>query len=104
MSRCRHCGAPLEHVFVDLGFAPASNAYLDAADLAKPEIYYPLKLYVCTDCWLVHTKDYRNGNDLFDEDYAYFSSVSKSGLEHAASYVDMIRKRLNLGQDSLIIE
>jgi hypothetical protein len=104
MSRCRHCGAQLEHVFVDLGFAPPSNAYLDVADLAKPEIYYPLRLYVCTDCWLVQTEDYRHADELFDKHYAYFSSVSKTWLDHAARYVDMIHSRLNLGRDSFVIE
>jgi SAM-dependent methyltransferase len=104
MSRCRHCGAPLEHVFVDLGFAPPSNAYLDPADLAKPEIYYPLKLYVCTNCWLVQTEDYRHAGELFDKDYAYFSSVSKTWSAHAAHYVEMICSRLNLGKDSFVIE
>ena len=104
MSRCRHCGAPLEHVFVDLGFAPPSNAYLDPADLAKPEIYYPLKLYVCTNCWLVQTEDYRHAGELFNKDYAYFSSVSKTWLAHAAHYVEMICSRLNLGKDTFVIE
>jgi SAM-dependent methyltransferase len=104
MSRCRHCGATLEHVFVDLGFAPPSNAYLDAASLAKPEIYYPLKLYVCTNCWLVQTEDYRHAGELFDKDYAYFSSVSKTWLTHAAHYVEMICSRLSLGKDSFVIE
>jgi hypothetical protein len=104
MSRCRHCGALLERVFVDLGFAPPSNAYLDAADLSKPEIYYPLRLYVCTDCWLVQTEDYRHAGELFDNHYAYFSSVSKTWLDHAARYVDMIRSRLNLGEHSFVIE
>src|ERR1700737_3003655 len=104
MSRCRHCGAPLEHVFVNLGFAPPSNAYLDAADLAEPEIYYPLKLYVCTDCWLVQTEDHRHASELFRKDYAYFSSVSKTWLDHAARYVEMICSRLTLGKDSFVIE
>lgn len=104
MSRCRHCGAVLEHVFVDLGSAPPSNAYLDAADLAKPEINYPLKLYVCADCWLVQTEDYRHADELFGEDYAYFSSFSTTWMAHAARYVEMIRSRLHLGRDSFVIE
>jgi hypothetical protein len=47
---CRHCGTPLIHTFVDLGFAPPSNAYLSEADLNKPEKYYPLKVKVCDQC------------------------------------------------------
>ena len=101
---CRHCRAPLEHDFLDLGFAPPSNAYLDANDLSQPELYYPLKLRVCTVCWLVQTEDCARAGDLFSHDYAYFSSVSISWLDHAARYAEMIRGRLGLGNKSFVIE
>jgi SAM-dependent methyltransferase len=101
---CRHCHAPLEHVFLDLGFAPPSNAYLSADDLKNPERYYPLKLYVCEHCWLVQTEDYAQADELFSHDYAYFSSVSQSWLEHATRYAEMITKRLGLGKESMVIE
>ncbi len=101
---CRHCQAPLEHVFVDLGFSPPSNAYLTAADLGAPEQYFPLKLHVCTNCWLVQTEDYAEADQLFRMDYPYFSSVSQGWLEHAARYTEMIVGRLGLGSDSFVIE
>ena len=101
---CRHCDAPLEHVFLDLGFAPPSNAYLSAADLQRPEVYFPLKLFVCSRCWLVQTEDYAHANELFGSDYAYFSSVSESWLDHAARYVQMIVARLHLNRESYVIE
>lgn len=101
---CRHCDHPLEHVFLDLGFAPPSNAYLSQADLNKSERAYPLKLFVCEHCWLVQTEDYAQADDLFSNDYAYFSSVSQSWLAHAARYTDMITKRLGLSRDSHVIE
>ena len=62
---CRHCTSLLEHTFLDLGFAPPSNAYLSETDLTKPELYFPLKLKVCTQCWLVQTEDYAAAEDLF---------------------------------------
>jgi len=101
---CRHCQASLHHVFLDLGFAPPSNAYLTDADLCRPELYYPLKLYVCDHCWLVQTADYARADELFRADYAYFSSTSSTWLAHAARYTDMIRARLNLGAASRVIE
>lgn len=101
---CRHCNTPLEHVFLDLGFAPPSNAYLNAADLQAPEQYFPLKLFVCDKCWLVQTEDYSRSDELFTKDYAYFSSVSTTWLAHARSYVDMITARLGLGANSFVIE
>lgn len=101
---CRHCHTPLRHVFLDLGFAPPSNAYLKAEDLHRPELYFPLKVWVCDRCWLVQTEDYARADELFQADYAYFSSTSSTWLEHAARYVAMIRERLALNADSLVIE
>jgi SAM-dependent methyltransferase len=94
----------LEHVFLDLGFAPPSNAYLKAEDLTKPELYFPLKLYVCTRCWLVQTEDYARADELFTGDYAYFSSVSQNWLDHASRYAEKITECLGLGQNSFVIE
>lgn len=101
---CRHCNTALEHVFLDLGFAPPSNAYLSAAELRAPEMHFPLKLHVCTGCWLVQTDDYARADELFRHDYAYFSSTSQTWLDHAARYVHDVSQRLRLGADSFVIE
>ncbi len=101
---CRHCARPLTHTFLDLGFAPPSNAYLSADDLMRPEKYYPLKIRVCDQCWLVQTEDYAAADELFGPQYAYFSSTSTGWLAHAARYTDNIIRSLQLGRDSLVIE
>ncbi|MCP1316177.1 class I SAM-dependent methyltransferase [Halomonas sp. 707B3] len=101
---CRHCAVPLSHTFLDLGFAPPSNAYLTAADLAKPEKYFPLRVKVCDQCWLVQTEDHAQANELFNPDYAYFSSTSSGWLAHAEQYAAQISSELNLNANSLVIE
>lgn len=101
---CRHCHNPLTNVFLDLGFAPPSNAYLQSDDLSRPERHFPLKLYVCERCWLVQTEDYAQCDELFTADYAYFSSTSQSWLAHAADYFAMISRRLGLTEHSYVIE
>ncbi|WP_341782146.1 class I SAM-dependent methyltransferase [Ectopseudomonas mendocina] len=101
---CRHCQAPLRHPFLDLGHAPPSNAYLTREDLSRPERYYPLRLWVCEGCWLVQTEDYADAGELFDADYAYFSSTSSSWLAHARNYAERMRETLSLDADSLVIE
>lgn len=102
--RCRHCGAVLEHNFIDLGFAPPSNAYLAAEQLRTPEVYYPLRVKVCDQCWLVQTEDYKQADELFGAEYAYFSGTSSSWLDHASRYAAMITDRIGLGPHSLVIE
>ena len=101
---CRHCGKPLIHNFIDLGFAPPSNAYLKQEDLSSPEIYLPLKVKVCDQCWLVQTEDHTKANLLFNADYAYFSSTSSNWLAHAACYAESMIKQLSLSSDSFVIE
>jgi SAM-dependent methyltransferase len=101
---CRHCHEPLSHTFVDLGFAPPSNAYLTEPDLTRPEKYYPLKVKVCDQCWLVQTEDYAEADELFNSDYAYFSSTSTSWLEHARSYAEQVMDQFNLDSESCVIE
>ena len=101
---CRHCGAPLGQHVVDLGRQPPSNAYLTAEQLALPEITYPLKVFVCTSCWLVQLPAHATSEELFTADYAYFSSTSKSWCEHAQHFVDDAITRLGLGAGSHVVE
>lgn len=102
--KCRHCHSELNTTFVDLGSAPPSNAYLTEAQLKAPEKWYPLKVMVCDQCWLVQTEDYAGAEELFDAEYAYFSSYSTSWLKHADQYVNDMIARLNLDSSSHVVE
>lgn len=102
--KCRHCGSGIDLPFVDLGTAPPSNAYLDSSRLHAPEQWFPLRVLVCRNCWLVQTEDYIRPNDLFCPDYSYFSSYSDTWLKHAEDYVTTMAKRFILGPKSLVAE
>ncbi len=101
---CRHCQAPLTRRFLDLGYAPPSNAYLAPEALNAPEMTWPLRLSVCGTCFLVQTEDFTAAEALFDAEYAYFSSTSKSWLDHAARYAAMVTARFGLTAASHVIE
>jgi len=102
--KCRHCQAELTLPLVDLGAAPPSNAYLTHLTLHAPEKYFPLRVLVCTECWLVQTEDYAGAEELFSADYAYFSSFSTTWLQHAEHYVLEMAQRFALGAQSLVVE
>lgn len=102
--KCRHCQTELTLPLVDLGSAPPSNAYLTKRTLHAPENYYPLRVLVCTECWLVQTEDYAGANELFSADYAYFSSFSSTWLKHAEQYVTDMTQRFMLNEHSHIVE
>ncbi|WP_022688124.1 class I SAM-dependent methyltransferase [Sphingomonas phyllosphaerae] len=101
---CRHCHQPLDVPFVDLGASPPSNSYLTTAALDRPERYYPLRVAVCSSCWLVQTEDFTDREEFFSEDYAYFSSFSTGWLDHSRRYVEAMRDRFALDSGSLVVE
>ena len=102
--KCRHCGVELTHTFIDLGSSPPSNSYLTETTIRLPERWYPLRVLVCNLCWLVQTEDIIGADEIFSEDYAYFSSYSSSWLNHVKTYVDNVVVRFNLGDQSIVVE
>jgi 2-polyprenyl-3-methyl-5-hydroxy-6-metoxy-1,4-benzoquinol methylase len=101
---CRLCGAPLQLSFADLGMSPPSNAFLKVDQLDRMERFYPLHARVCEKCFLVQLEQFETPDQIFGEDYAYFSSYSDSWLAHAKDYVEMMAKRFVLGEQSLVVE
>lgn len=101
---CRHCEAPLGAPIIDLGHQPPSNAYLLPAMLDATEVYAPLRAYVCETCWLVQLPSFHASHELFTSDYAYFSSVATSWVNHASHYVDAMVQRFCLGVGSFVVE
>lgn len=103
MIRCRHCDEPLSTVVADLGLSPVANA-LPRQDQAGPDALYPLRVLVCSSCRLVQTEDLCAADELFGEDYTYFSSFSTSWLRHAERYVGDMVGRFGLGPDATHVE
>ena len=102
--KCRFCQTTLNDVFLDLGSAPPSNAFLSADDLNAPETYFPLRLYTCAQCHLVQVDEVQRHDALFSSDYVYFSSYSRTWLAHAERYVTQVVRRLGLDSRSLVME
>lgn len=102
--KCRYCKQELKDVFIDLDTSPASNSFLQQAQLNEPEIYYPLKVYTCSKCFLVQVDEYKKSSSIFDSEYVYFSSFSKSWLKHASDYVQMMIGRFGYDTHSLVVE
>ncbi len=102
--KCRHCQSELKLTLIDLGSAPPSNAYLTEEKRHEPEKWFPLRVLVCDQCWLVQTEDFAQADELFDADYAYFSTFSSSWLAHSERYVTDIVQRFGLDEQSCVVE
>ena len=102
--QCRFCKTVLTNVFIDLVNSPASNSFLTKEQLSEPEIYFPLKVYTCHQCFLVQVDEYKKSDAIFDNNYVYFSSFSSSWLQHARKYTEMMTNRFGYNKNSLVIE
>ena len=101
---CRHCKNESLAKLVDLGAAPPSNAYLSYDHVYQPELFIPLRVFVCDSCWLVQTEDFIEEEDLFQSDYAYFSSYSETWINHAREYAERMVSEMQLGCEAKVCE
>ena len=101
--KCRFCGTKLSQNFADLGMSPLSNSYLNSEQINQKESFFPLHVFVCDNCLLVQLEEFESPKKIFS-DYAYFSSYSKTWLNHAKDYVEMISSRFGITEKSNVIE
>lgn len=104
VTSCRACGSADLVSFLDLGETPLADRLLTAEQLAAPEAKVPLEVVFCAGCTLVQITETVDPEELFCQDYPYFSSVSPSLMAHfEQSALDLIRERA-LFADSLVVE
>lgn len=85
---CKSCKKKIKFNLIDLGRSPISNNFLNKID--ESEIWHPLKVMICNHCWLVQANHNLNSSTIFNKNYPYFSSVSKSLLSYSKNYVDNV--------------
>jgi 2-polyprenyl-3-methyl-5-hydroxy-6-metoxy-1,4-benzoquinol methylase len=101
---CRFCKNELQHTLIDLVNSPASNSFLQKDQLNEPEVFYPLKVFICDNCFLAQIDEYKKSAAIFDSGYVYFSSYSQTWLDHARRYTEYMIERFGLSEKSTVIE
>ena len=101
---CRACNSAQCIPILSFGTTPLADALLSADQLGSPEVTAPLDLVFCPECSLVQITETVPPEILFCRNYPYFSSVSKSLLEHFAKSAEAVIAARNLDSNSLVIE
>ena len=99
---CRSCGATGLSLVVDLGPQPPAERFIDAADLAQPDVRLPLRILACPVCWLVQLEGDPVPPD--DEPGGLAFSVSPTMQEHVRDYVRDVLDRSDRHSGLNIIE
>ena len=93
--QCRSCSSTRLEQIVDLKSQPLSNAFLTKEQLDKPEVTYPLIAYLCLECMLMQVGAYEARENIFNEEYVYFSGQSQDWLKHCEQYANKMIERFN---------
>ena len=101
---CRMCKSTKLHKFLDLGFSALSDGFLTKDGLDKLEILYPLNILICKTCGLCQLGHVVPPEYMFNENYPYDSSTTKTGRDHFTNMGYDICKNFNLKANSLIID
>jgi SAM-dependent methyltransferase len=91
-------------VFLELGEMPLPDALLAAAELSGPEPRFPLEVAFCADCSLVQILEEVPPEQLFVDNYLYFSSFSDGLIRHSRRHALRLIEDRRLGRDSLVVE
>ena len=101
---CRSCGNRGLRPFLSLGKTPLADALLEpGADLSE-EAHFPLDVAFCPECTLVQILEEVPPQQLFVDNYLYFSSFSPALLEHSRRHVEGLVTGRGLGTDDLVVE
>jgi SAM-dependent methyltransferase len=101
---CRSCGSGHLVPVLDLGAMPLADRLVAATAADDPEPTYPLEVVYCEDCSLLQLTHTVAPEELFCDDYPYYSSFSPYLLEHSrANALELVRTR-GLGSGSLVVE
>ena len=100
--KCISCGNQGLLPILDLGRMPRSDGLLES--LLRKESLVPLRLGYCPECSLVQLLETRPAEEMFGEDYFYFSSFSEDLLKHSRDNALELIAAHDLGPDNLVVE
>lgn len=97
---CRLCKSKDLVMFLDLGHHPHSDNFRKDPNL--PETHYPLRLVQCQDCEFVQLDYVVSPEVLYDEDYLYESSITKTADIHWTKFVERVIKNTGITEGSVL--
>lgn len=103
-SNCRFCNTKLQYSVVNLGMSPLCQKHVKPEHANDMERFYPLHAFICHNCWLMQLEEFATPDEIFADEYAYFSSYSESWLQHAKKYTELMIDRFGFNSSHLVVE
>ncbi|NED95102.1 class I SAM-dependent methyltransferase [Phytoactinopolyspora alkaliphila] len=101
---CRSCGGGELRRFLSLGRTPLADALVTGEQLGQIDPSFPLDVAFCPSCTLVQILEEVPAEQLFVDNYLYFSSFSDHLLKHAKEHADALVASRGLDSSSFVVE
>ena len=100
---CRLCGSSKLEMVMPLPPIPIADDYFPAERKLPPQKCYPLDLYLCQNCGLVHLRHVVNP-ELIYRNYLYETTTSPGLVAHFQRYAEDVLGRIKPAKESLVVE
>ena len=104
MFKCRICNQNNFYKYLDLGYTPPADDFLNNIRLSKSETYYPLRVQICNTCGLHHLDYIVPPDILYQNDYPYESSITATGRNHFYTFEKHVKESFDIPEQSLVID
>jgi len=104
VTKCRSSGSSDLRTFLDLGTTPLADALVKPEMLNQAEARFPLSLAFCPESALVQITEDVPEDQLFVDNYLYFSSFSDHLLKHSREHAMGLMAARELDSESLVVE
>lgn len=101
---CRMCKSSSLFPYLDLGFTPHADQFRAPHELDIPEIFYPLRVLMCENCGLSQLSHIVNPKVLYQFDYPYEQSTTKTGQAHWDSFAKSVTVNLQLKKGDIVVD
>lgn len=103
ITSCRICKSQKLYPFLDLGYMPIPNGFIEKKDLQKLELTYPLRVCVCENCSLMQLQHVIPAEIMF-RNYLYIPSTSKTMMKHFDLMSEETTKVAHARKGNLVID
>ena len=104
LKNCRICKSTSLTKYLDLGLTPAADAFIKEEFKSSNDPVYPLEVCLCNDCGISQLNYTVDPKILYQNDYPYESSTTKTGRLHFDQFGESVVKKAVLNSDDLIID
>ena len=101
---CRLCKSKKLYQYLDLGMHPPSDQFKYKKQFNDKVIVYPLRLNLCLKCGFNQLNYVVDPKILYQENYPYESSLTKSGILHYNNFADTVVKDFDIAKNNLSVD